>query len=342
MEEPRGSKSESMEGPRDAKRFKPDLQYPATSEISRVEPKESCLREVCYKKGKTCVELIEYNLLPDKVRKSIQDFEDRKGIQDEKARQRRKEECDTKRKLDAEKALIYYNEKMGTNFAFEKMVDYSSLFNDHEVYMHMNFMGRKNLRDPSPKLFFAELDDHGIVTTCTIVEPGNPLFRIGCGNCHPNGLIYHPLFGYQAGRYQYTGSHTVTPYLAQKKHDFWCSYNPVSIVTIPDDNEARELTEKTTLVVEKALECYNKRHNDADFKFVALTSMVRFVEETDLEMGHWIHINFKATSKTPECTDPTAQLFFAELLVNDDCDDVGVEECCIVDPEKSGGIFLVD
>ncbi|KAL6546683.1 hypothetical protein OROMI_022404 [Orobanche minor] len=66
-------------------------------------------------------------------------------------------------------------------------------------YAHLSFIARSN--DPSPKikLFFAEVCSDQVVKACTPVEPGNPLFCRGCGKCHPEGVIYHPVGNYEEG-----------------------------------------------------------------------------------------------------------------------------------------------
>lgn len=67
-----------------------------------------------------------------------------------------------------------------------------------------------------------------------------------------------------------------------------------------------------------------------------LTGVVRFVEETNLEYGLWLHVNFRATNKNPECSDPATQLFFAEIRMMADQYDVFIDDCCILNVEKPG------
>lgn len=46
-------------------------------------------------------------------------------------------------------------------------------------------------------------------------DADNPLFRVGCGICHPCGLVYHPPFSYLGGHYEYrtlSSSNLITCY----------------------------------------------------------------------------------------------------------------------------------
>ncbi|KAJ7979307.1 hypothetical protein O6P43_002720 [Quillaja saponaria] len=229
-------------------------------------------------------------------------------------------------------AVDYHNSNhKDADFELVEPLNYMYLLHGPYPYAHLNYVARNrnpNCNDTSPVLFFAELNTrNNEFTVCSVVVPGSPLCKIGCGVCRPDGMMYHPLYGCVAGNYCYEAGDLSVPsrYQERVKKHFWELYTSVCTIKVPDANEAYELKSKTGWLAKKALACYNYYR---DFELVEIKSAVRFVES---ETYIWVHLNFMARRKG--CSDACPQRFFAEIL--DHFGYLRVNQCTIVEPDAS-------
>ncbi|CAO2831023.1 unnamed protein product [Amaranthus hypochondriacus] len=101
----------------------------------------------------------------------------------------------------AVKTLDYFNRINGTDYKFEKYVEFILSNYEHSHAIRCNFIAKPEIAplkagDFSAKLFFAELIPFGIyerwVTDCAMLDGGEDEIKKECLMCPP-GVIAHPL-----------------------------------------------------------------------------------------------------------------------------------------------------
>ncbi|KAL6562251.1 hypothetical protein OROGR_003258 [Orobanche gracilis] len=213
-------------------------------------------------------------------------------------------------------ALEYYNSTHEDRFELVDclyMKDVTDFYWEELKYAHLSFIARSN--DPSPKikLFFAEVSSDQVVMACTPVEPGNPLFCRGCGKCHPEGVIYHPVGNYKEGSYRSFNSPPAGKMDSlEKSAKKWLNKNYIFGKAVENfsPGEHKELSKITNGYALEALRFYRMLRK-GDYELSEILASVRFGDCRagevlyELDSKHFAHLTIDGESLANTCVNMT-------------------------------------